>query len=265
MTEEATSVAEHHDHEPFWKRARGLQYLNFLSQLHSEMLFDTYFEIGTNRGNSLYPSRSRTVAVDPYFRVERNAIGVKPELHFFQCSSDEFFERDFLKRNGMSISFGFLDGMHLSEYLLRDFINAERNCREGSVLALHDCCPFSYKMLTRDTENLPFREAWTGDVWKLIPILSEHRPDLKLTVLNCKPTGLVIVSGLDPENDTLSRKYDKIVEKWVGIDLEDYGVTRFNDLFEYTDAQSFADDGFPLFSDIALKNVQALKPVKVST
>ncbi|MFV0291765.1 MAG: hypothetical protein ACK5II_00450 [Paracoccus sp. (in: a-proteobacteria)] len=209
-------------------------------------------------------SHSRTVAVDPFFRVTKNAIGVKPELHLFQCGSDEFFARDYLKRNDMTISFGFLDGMHLFEYLLRDFINAERNCRDTSVLALHDCCPYGPGMLTRDLDNLP-RGAWTGDVWKLIPILKEARPDLTVTVLDCKPTGLVLVSGLDPANDTLSRQYDEIVAHWKTVELVDYGVERFYGSFEYTDSKKFANDGFPLLRQAASANKQLLQPVKVST
>lgn len=100
----------------------------------------------------------------------------------------------------IKLSFSFLDGMHLFEFLLRDFIAAEKASGPNGVIAMHDCCPFSHEMTTRDLDNLPQGGgAWTGDVWKLIPILREYRPDLKLTVLNAAPTGLVFVSGLKPK------------------------------------------------------------------
>ncbi|SDD22550.1 hypothetical protein SAMN05421538_101151 [Paracoccus isoporae] len=259
-SEEGTEAAD----GPAWKKASGMHYIKFLRSVHEKLLFDLYFEIGTCNGHSLYPSRSRTVAVDPYFRVKDNAIGVKPELHVFQCGSDEFFERDFLKRNDMKISFGFLDGMHLFEYLLRDFINAERNCREGAVLALHDCCPYNFTIQTRDLNHLP-RDAWTGDVWKLLPVLRKYRPDLTLTVLACAPTGLVLVTGLDPENDKLSRHYDEILSDWVDVEMRDYGVDRFNESFEFHLPRKVIGDGFSLFAGAAMENAVPLAPVKVST
>ena len=72
--------------------------MKFLSRLHSEMLFDTYFEIGIGPACILsLENRCRTL-----FPVNKNAIGVKPELHIFQWLG-EFFARDFLKRNEMTI------------------------------------------------------------------------------------------------------------------------------------------------------------------
>ncbi len=36
-----------------------------------------------------------------------------------------------------------------------------------------------------------WRIYWTGDVWKLIPILQRYRPDLQLTLFDAPPSGLV--------------------------------------------------------------------------
>jgi hypothetical protein len=35
---------------------------------------------------------------------------------------------------------------------------------------IHDCCPKSYRMTTRNLEALP-QGPWTGNVWKIYPIL----------------------------------------------------------------------------------------------
>lgn len=245
--------------------ARGLNYQNFLHDLHETLLFDCYFEVGSNEGESLSHSRSRSVAVDPYFRVERNVLGVKPQLMMFQCGADEFFASDFLKRNEMTIAFGFLDGMHWFEYLLRDFINSERNARETSVLALHDCCPFGHHMTKRELDSIRPGQAWTGDVWKLIPILRQYRPDLTLTVLDCWPSGLVLVTGLDPDNEVLSRAYEQIVSEWGQVTLADYGVGRLFDQFAYQDAAGYMEGGFPHFLPAAIKGGRPLKPERVST
>lgn len=76
----------------------------------------------------------------------------------------------------MKLSVSFLGGMHLFEYLLRDFIGTEKNSTKNSIILLHDCCSFDHTMTTRDLECIP-RFAWTGDV------------------LDCKPTGLVALPG----------------------------------------------------------------------
>lgn len=246
-----------------FKRAEGQRYTRFLDQLHSATLFDWYLEIGCRTGRTFAGVRSKTIAVDPYFLAETNIIGSKPALHVFQTTSDDFFASGVLKKLGVKLSFSFLDGMHLFEFLLRDFINTEANSLPGGVIAMHDCCPFSDAMTTRDLDNLPPR-AWTGDVWKLIPILQTWRPDLKITVLNCKPTGLVLVSGLDPKNTALKKNYDAILKEYTALDLAKFGVERFADSFEFTDAGAFGADGFAPFAAVRLPEERAISPTKIT-
>lgn len=246
-----------------FRKAEGLPYLRFLRRLHDRYWFDWYLEIGARKGDSLAPVRGPSIAVDPFFRLTGDVLGSKPALHLFQTTSDAFFQGGALDALGARISFAFLDGMHLFEYLLRDFVNTERHATPDSVIALHDCCPFSHEMTTRDLDNLP-QGAWTGDVWKLIPILREYRPDLTLTVLDVSPTGLVLVSGLDPDSTVLAEASDEIVARFMDQTLEGFGLDRFNDLFEFTDARDFARRGFPLFSAIGRDPAQLSRPVPVT-
>jgi len=241
--------------------AQGQQYTRFFEGLHKAHIFDWYMEVGCRSGRTFGPVRSRTIAVDPYFRAEGNIIGAKPALHVFQQTSDDFFASGFLQEMQVKLSFSFLDGMHLFEFLLRDFMNAEANSHENGVIALHDCCPYNLEMTTRDLENLP-KGAWTGDVWKLIPILQEFRPDLKLTVLDCRSTGLVLISNLAPRNTMLQDNYDKILAQYEPIGLDDFGMERFAASFELTDARSYAASGYPDFAAIARpgKTFTAPKP-----
>lgn len=228
-----------------------MPYRRFLRDVHQQNLFDWYMEIGCNSGNTLAPVRGKTIAIDPFFRVERNVIREKPALHVFQQTSDDFFAGGFLDALGIKLSFCFIDGMHLFEYALRDFMNAERRMAPGGVIALHDCCPFTHRMTTRDLDNLP-PDAWTGDVWKIIPILQHYRPDLKIDVLGCAPTGLVLVSGLDPENDRLWRDYDLIIKDWTAQTLADYGVGRFYGSFDYVPADDILNGKNDVFADARL-------------
>jgi hypothetical protein len=111
--------------------------------------------------------------------------------------------------------------MHLVEFLLRDFIHTEKACHARSVIALHDCVPLDLHMAGREWGNLERRalsvhpDWWTGDAWKILPILRQYRPDLTVEVLNAPPTGLVIVRGLDPNSHVLANEENRILEQFV--------------------------------------------------
>jgi hypothetical protein len=242
---------------------RGTRYLNFLGQLHSAMLVDWYLEIGCRTGASFAPVRSKTIAVDPFFRAEINVIGQKPALHVFQATSDDFFATGFLQRNDIRLSLSFLDGMHLFEYLLRDFMHTEAASDPQGVIMMHDLVPHNLRMTSRDLSAI--RGAWTGDVWKLLPILQRWRPDLTLTMLNLRPTGVLCVSNLSPGNRVLQENYDAIVAEFIGQDIESYGVERYFASFAYTDAVAMQKAGFPLFRPVALDPSAALTPRLHST
>lgn len=230
--------------------AKGLDYRDFLDALHQQLRFDWYLEIGSQTGMSLAKSRSPSVAVDPVFKIRYDVAGNKAQLHLFQETSDDFFKLGRLKTLKIKPNFSFLDGMHLFEYLLRDFMNAEAAGTPTSVIALHDCCPLDHGMTTRDLDNLP-RGPWTGDVWKLVPILQEYRPDLKLQIFDCAPTGLVVLSGLDPKNTVLRKNYDRILSTYQKLTLQDFGADRFYSSFSYANAQAEVDAGFPSFRPAA--------------
>ena len=246
-----------------YNKASGPRYQNFLSALHSQLLFDWYLEVGCRTGESFAPVRSKTVAIDPFFRANINIIGCKPSLHIFQTTSDEFFASNFLEKSSIQLSLSFLDGMHLFEYLLRDFMNAEANSDPQAVIMMHDCAPRNLQMTTRDLTAI--RGAWTGDVWKLVPILKAYRPELKLVMLDCHPTGLLCVSNLSPGNNILRENYAQILSEFMDVDLETFGVKRFYSLFNYTSAQSEMDQQFPHFIQLALDPLLALEPTKIST
>ncbi|MGB3148085.1 MAG: glycosyltransferase, partial [Paracoccaceae bacterium] len=135
------------------------------------------------------------------------------------------FASRLLDRLGLKIDLAFLDGMHLFEYLLRDFINTERHMAPDGLVTLHDCVPFNRVMAERDWDRAKTR-SWTGDVWKLVPILRAYRPDLTVEVLDLAPTGLVTVRNLDPENTSLADQYDEIVSKYLNVTLADFGLEK---------------------------------------
>ncbi len=170
-------------------------------------------------GGSLSDISCDAVCVDPEFEITHNVIKKRNRTMFFQMTSDDFFAVEKLENYFPSgVDIAFLDGMHLFEYTLRDFINVERFCHQRSIILLHDCLPSNLRMTSRFFRK---GEDWTGDVWKLIPILKKYRPDVRVLLLDCPPTGLVCCTNLDPESVILSKSYYKIVDEFAHQSLDD--------------------------------------------
>lgn len=210
----------------------GPDYLEVLKNVHANLRPRTYLEIGTWQGASLRLAQCASLAIDTDFQLEAGVIGSKPLCVLQQTTSDSFFARsDPVKFLGQEVDFAFLDALHVFEFVLRDFIHTERFCARASVIALHDICPLDMFMtrpsyLPDHLEPTKYTNYWTGDVWKMIPVLREYRPHLRLDCLDAKPTGLAMCSQLDPSDQTLSDKYSEIVERWAGVSLRDYGMAR---------------------------------------
>ncbi|WP_428492542.1 hypothetical protein [Rhodopila sp.] len=209
---------------------QGVSYLEFMTFLDREMCPLGYLEIGTENGASLAKISCDAISVDPRFKISQDVIGRREKMFFFQKTSDDFFRdhdpRLFLEHLDLSM----LDGLHHFEALLRDFINFERSSHIGSMALLHDCLPLNVRMTSRHQETGPASEDeitrgfWTGDVWRVLLILTEFRPDLNVVVLDCPPTGLVLCSGLDSTSDILSRCFTEIVDRYTRLDLAGFGL-----------------------------------------
>ena len=202
-----------------------MRYLDFLSKVHSVAQPDWYLEIGTRSGRSLVLASCASIAIDPEFQLKGDALGSKPALHLFQETSDAAFANPRLKALDARIDIAFLDGLHRFEFLLRDVINTEAMMSEDGVMFLHDVAPRTVEMTSRE---IPVAgTAWTGDVWKLMPILKRYRPDLDAVVLDCPPTGLAMITGPWRQSDALIRHYDEILAEWMGVELGTYGIPRY--------------------------------------
>ena len=179
------------------------------------------------------------IAVDPEFKIKADVFNDASNMFFCQQTSDDFFKQNVLGKLSVKPGLTFIDGMHLFEFALRDFINAEKARNNDGVICFHDVCPFSYEMTTRDVSYLDQGLPWTGDVWKVIQVLLEYRPDLTVDVVNARKTGIGCVSGLDPKNQVLSDNYDEIMEKYQLLELESVGADSYFGKFELIDADEY--------------------------
>lgn len=220
----------------------GVPYIEFLAQMHKHLQPNWYLEVGTNTGTSLGKAIGNAIAVDPDFKISTDVIGAKTQVQFYQMTSDVFFDGKYARNHCDSVGFAFLDGMHLFEFLLRDFINTEKLSTPNGVIAMHDCIPLTYIAAERHWDTKA-TTAWTGDVWKLVPILKKYRPDLTIDVLDCPPSGLTVVTNLDPENDSLERHYDEIVAEYTELRIKDYGEEKLTEELDITDSRTYTANG----------------------
>lgn len=199
----------------------GVPYLDALHALHRVLGVDRYFEIGSRHGDSLALMRpeAAAVCVDPAFRLRPDMLAGLSEVHLYQQVSDAYFARhDPRTILGGPIQLAFIDGLHHSDAVLRDFVNTERFCDPAGAIVLHDCLPWNDAMAQRrpttpEGAGVKGKGAWTGDVWRVLPVLARQRPDLRVTVLDCTPTGLAVITGLKPADTRLRTRMPDIIDR----------------------------------------------------
>lgn len=193
-----------------------MPYLEFLSQLHLALRPATYLEIGIHLGQSLALARARAIGIDPGYSI---TAAISCDVSLFRTTSDEYFAQPepLAPFSGTPVDLAFIDGMHLFEYAFRDFINVEQVSRPGSVIVFDDVFPRTVVEAAREQQT----KSWTGDVYKIVEVLRQYRPELILTLVDTWPTGLLLVTGLDPGSRVLKDRYDEIVEKYVTDDPQD--------------------------------------------
>jgi hypothetical protein len=182
-----------------------VHYLDFLAQIHARLAPPTYLEIGIRHGHSLALTRSVSVGIDPSYRLQ---TPLPRDVTLFRETSDEYFERDdpLEALDDRRIGLSFIDGLHLAEFAVRDFVNVERHADWTSVIVFDDIFPADAEMAARDRKTW----LWTGDVYKVMAILDDHRPDLIRLRVDTEPTGLLLVLGADPHSTVLADRYETL-------------------------------------------------------
>ena len=156
----------------------------------------------------------RSIGVDPCAEID---FELPLDKTIFDCTSDKFFKQsadDLLLGNHLDLVF--IDGMHLFEYALRDFINIERYSSPSTIVVVDDIFPNHPLQAERKRQS----QVWTGDIWKLRKCLQETRPDLNLIEVDTQPAGMLLIRGLNPENHSLRHHYNPIVRKYSEMNLE---------------------------------------------
>lgn len=193
----------------------GPNYRTWLAWLHQHLQPSVYVEIGVEAGHSLVLAQpnTRVIAIEP-MPVGDPLRHCQAHGQLFALSSADFFAgpaNTQLAESGFDLAF--IDGDHRFESVLDDFIALERYANPSSVVLLHDTLPLSES--TSGSER--YTGFYSGDAWKIVPCLRVLRPDLRLTTLPTAPTGLTIVTGLDPESHLLEGRRNLIHEVYARL------------------------------------------------
>lgn len=199
------------------RRLPGPPYYKVLRWIHEALRPANYVEIGIRKGFSLgmaLPGTPR-IGVDP----EPVLAQELPDTRVYELTSDEFFGRHDL-RDLLSgpMELAFIDGLHLFEQVLRDFVNLERHASSGAVIILHDCLPFDELTSSREQTTA----FYSGDVWKAALALTRVRPDLEMATVRTAPTGLTMVRALDPDSRVLRDRLAELEPAYRDLGFADY-------------------------------------------
>lgn len=191
----------------------GPPYRDVLKRLHELLTPRTYLEIGVETGATLALAQAseRAIGIDP------DASKLRPELlpkggRFFNETSDAFFARQSRAQllGTLGIDLAFIDGMHWFEYALRDFMHVEAWSQPEGTIVLHDCLPILPLTASRERRT----KFWVGDVWKVVSILRDYRPELRVRIVATAPSGLCVVRGLRPDSVVLHEHLEEIVRRY---------------------------------------------------
>ncbi len=183
--------------------ARG--YRLVLADIHELLQPRRYLEIGVRKGGSFALSACPSVGVDPFPELKRD---LPPDKQVVAMTSDDFFDGPADQVLAEPPDLVLIDGMHLFEFALRDFMNVEARAAPHTVVILDDVLPNHPAQAERERRTA----VWTGDVWKLVEVLRRRRPDLHIALLDTEPAGMALICGLDRTNRVLWDRYNGLVK-----------------------------------------------------
>ncbi len=177
----------------------GLNRIRAVQRALTGRVNPVYLEIGVSWGQAFQKiSADVKIAVDPAFKLSKRtrelADAKGRETHYFETTSDYFFENEaaFLEQHPIDVAL--IDGLHTYEQVVRDVEYTVRYLRDDGVIFLHDCNP-PFALAGRRAESWddfmaqqsgPLKIGiWNGDVWKAIVHLRSTRDDLLVGVLKC--------------------------------------------------------------------------------
>ncbi len=194
----------------------GEDYFHVLARIHRHLRPRTYLEIGVSRGDSLecVLPQTQVLGIDPQPNLSKPPSA---NVRIYRETSDDFFAKHSAREElgGRPVELAFIDGMHHFEFALRDFVNVERAAARSAVILMHDCYPLDERTAQREQVT----GFWSGDIWRLVLLLRERRPDLTVRTIATPPTGLGIVLNPDPSSRPLADNLEALIAEYLARDF----------------------------------------------
>ena len=163
---------------------RSLETSDLINDIAKIIDARSYLEIGVETGLTFNQVKIfQKTAVDPRFLFDYQR-DFRTNLSFHEITSDEFFKK--LAKNeikNQKFDLVFIDGLHVFEQVVKDFMNVINHMNLGGVIVIDDTVPideFSALPSQKDCYRLRIESgrhndgSWHGDVYKLIYILSKN-------------------------------------------------------------------------------------------
>jgi len=137
--------------------------INYLIGLYG---YTSYLEIGVDCGSNFERVHcAYKVGVDPANKYEKLTYNI---------TSDEFFAQ-----NDEKFDIVFIDGLHVSDQVIKDIQNSLNVLNPLGTIIMHDCLPNSEAAQLRERLG----DHWNGDVWKAFAHYRKN-PDLTMFTVN---------------------------------------------------------------------------------
>lgn len=173
----------------------GPDYRTVLGFIQETLKPRTYLEIGVRLGDSLvlFEAADLAVGVDPSPAVSRP---LPSHMHVASMTSEEFFRGGHAAAyfTDRPLDIVFIDGLHLSEQVLLDFVWTLPFLADGGTVLLHDVLPHRAEVASRTRQTT----MWTGDCWRAALAIARTWPGFHFVVVPTSPSGLLAIRIAKP-------------------------------------------------------------------
>ena len=202
---------------------RSLETSELINCIAKRIDAHSYLEIGVETGLTFNQVNVfQKTGVDPRFQFDYQG-DLRANLSFHEITSDEFFKK--LAKNEIKdqkFDLVFIDGLHVFEQVVKDFMNVINHMNLGGVIVIDDTVPideFSALPSQKDCYRLRIESgrhndgSWHGDVYKLIYVLSKNEKNkiriVTVTDLSNPKTVVWMEDGVWSRFEIESRLVDK--------------------------------------------------------
>ena len=156
---------------------------DIINKIIEENNFKNYLEIGVCNPQDCFDKiicESKD-GIDPGVEFTPNPVK-------YRMTSDEFFHllesNNLDKHPDFNWDVIFIDGLHISNQVMKDIINSLNHLSWNGYILLHDCNPPTIHMAREDYKVNGEYQPWNGTVWKALYWIRSHRGDLRSCVVD---------------------------------------------------------------------------------